>query len=365
MKESVLYNLWLTSIKGMGSAGQHSVIDFFSNAHEAYTADKRDIMSVNGLSSKEKKMISDKSLARAEKIIEECNKKEIDIIDWESENYPSLLREIPDFPLILYVKGNLGSMENEFPVAMVGSRHPSVYGVRMAENFSYELAAAGMTVVSGMARGIDSICHQGALKAGMKTVAVLGCGVDVVYPPENDQFKKVIESSGAVISEYPPGTAPLPGNFPKRNRIICGMSLATMVVECAEKSGTMITANLAGEYDRTVYTIPTNLDNKRGLGNIALARDGARFVYSAREIYEDFVGSQRERVVCGVTKQIENPVNDEDNYILGMLSYSIPTDIDRICERSGLTPKEVNAKMSLLELQGKVSCLSGQRYVLK
>ncbi len=365
MNNSIIYNLWLVSLNGMGTARCHTVINAFSSAKNAFIASEKDIRLTQGLTEKEKTLLCDKSLNKAQKILDECKQKEIDIIDWESEDYPLLLREIADFPLILYVKGNLGNMKDEFPIAMVGTRRPSVYGVKIAEHFSYEIAAAGMTIVSGMARGIDSLCHQGALRAGMKTVAVLGCGVDVVYPPENDQLMKVIENSGAVISEYPPGSAPLPSHFPPRNRIICGMSLATMVVECTERSGTMITANLANEYGRAVYTVPTNLDNKRGLGNIALARDGAKFAYSPDEIYGDFLVSQRERVMAGVEKQIENPINSDDNYILGMLSNSIPTDIDLLCERCGLTAKEVNAKMALLELQGKVSCLSGQRYVLK
>jgi len=365
MNDNLIYNLWLTNLKGMGSIRQHTVLDIFGSAKEAYNAAKADINAMGELSNAEKSTLCDKSLAAAERIYKECEKKGIDIIDYTSVDYPVLLREIPDYPLILYVKGNLGSMADEFPIAMVGTRRPSVYGRRIAEQFSYELAAAGMTVVSGMARGIDSLCHQGALKAGMKTVAVLGCGVDVVYPPENEQLMRVIESSGAVISEYPPGSAPLPAHFPIRNRIICGMSLAAMVVECSEKSGTMISANLANEYGRTVYTVPTNLDNKHGLGNIALARDGAKFAYSSEDIYRDFVHVAPKRVVSALEKKENNPVNEDDNYILGMLSNSIPTSIDQLCDLCGLTAKEVGAKMTLLELQGKISCLSGQRYVLK
>ena len=364
MNKNTLYNLWLTSLKGMGSIRQHSVLSVFGTAEKAYKATKVDINDMQWLSATEKKILCDKNLSEAERIYKDCEQKGIDIVEYTSPDYPLLLKKIPDYPLVLYVKGKLGNMMDEFPLAMVGSRSPSVYGKKIAEQFSYEIAAAGMTIVSGMARGIDSLCHQGALKAGMKTVAVLGCGVDVVYPPENAQLMKVIESSGAVVSEYPPGTAPLPAHFPPRNRIICGMSLATMIVECAEKSGTMITANMANEYGRTVYTVPTNIDNKHGTGNIALARDGAKFAYSSKDIYLDFVKSEPVRVSAGLTKKENNPVNDADNYILGMLSNSIPVGVDQLCERTGLTPKELGAKMTLLELEGKVSCLSGQRYIL-
>jgi len=303
MNESIIYNLWLSGLKGMGSIRQHTVLDAFGSAKEAYNATKADIDAFGEFSAAEKSVLCDKSLDRAERIYKECKQKKIDIIDYTSKDYPVLLREIHDYPLVLYVKGKLGNMADEFPIAMVGTRRPSVYGRRMAEQFSYEIAAAGMTIVSGMARGIDSICHQGALKAGMKTVAVLGCGVDVVYPPENEQLMRVIESSGAVVSEYPPGSSPLSAHFPTRNRIICGMSLAAMIVECTEKSGTMITANLANEYGRTVYTIPTNLDNKNGLGNIALARDGATFAYSPKDIYYDFVQTAPVRVSSGLKKK--------------------------------------------------------------
>lgn len=365
MNDKVIYDLWLTNLKGIGSIRQHAILDAFGNAKEAYYATAADINAMGELSKTEKSLLCDKSLEVAERIYKECENKEIDIIDYTSDDYPVLLCEIPDCPLVLYVKGNLGSMADEFPIAMVGTRTPSVYGRRIAEQFSYELAAAGMTVVSGMARGVDTFCHQGALKAGMKTVAVLGCGVDVAYPPENEQLMHVIESSGAVVSEYPPGSSPLPQHFPPRNRIISGMSLATMIVECAERSGTMITANLANEYGRTVYTVPTNLDNKHGLGNIALARDGAKFAYSSEDIYRDFVQVAPTRVVSALEKKDNNPVNEDDNYILGMLSNSIPTSIDELCMRCGLTAQEVGAKMTLLELQGKISCLSGQRYILR
>ncbi len=365
MNESIIYNLWLTNLKNFGSIRQHIVLDIFGSAKEAFNASKSEIDPIDGLSAREKLSLCDKNLDMAERIYKECESKKIDIIDYESADYPMLLKEIPDCPVILYVKGNLGNMTDEFPVAMVGARTPSVYGRKMAEQFSYEMAAAGMTVISGMARGIDSICHQGALKAGMKTVAVLGCGVDIAYPPENKQLMSVIENSGALVSEYPPGSSPLPAHFPPRNRIISGMSLATMIVECAEKSGSMITANLANEYGRTVYTIPTNLDNKHGLGNIALARDGAQFAYSPEDIYKDLMPSYTSRAICGVANQLSNPVNDEDNFILGLLSNSIPISIDEICNRCGLTAKEVGAKMTMLELEGKISCLSGQRYVLK
>ncbi|MDD4688599.1 MAG: DNA-processing protein DprA [Eubacteriales bacterium] len=365
MKENIIYSLWLTSLTGMGIIRQHSVIDAFKNPQNAYNATRQDIECMPGLSTTEKKILCDKDLSRAEAIYRECTEKGIKIISYESEDFPQLLLEIPDFPVVLYVLGTLGNMTEEFPLAMVGTRHPSVYGSKMAEKFSYEIAAAGMTIVSGMARGVDSICHKGALKAGMRTIAVLGCGVDVVYPPENEQLKKVIESSGAVISEFPPGSAPLASHFPQRNRIISGMSLATMIVECEETSGTMITAGFANEYNRTVYTVPTNLDNKHGLGNIALAKDGAQFVYSPEDIYRDFIQSQPERVASAWETKENNPINNYNNYILGILSGSIPTGIDRICEMTGLSIKEINAKMTLLELEGRVNCLSGQRYVLK
>ena len=365
MNDKIIYDLWLTNLKGIGNIRQHAILDTFGNAREAYCATAMDINAMGELSKTEKTALCDKNLDTAERIYKECENKEIDIIDYTSDEYPVLLRDIPDYPLVLYVKGNLGNMADEFPIAMVGTRTPSVYGRRIAEQFSYEIAASGMTVVSGMARGVDSLCHQGALKAGAKTIAVLGCGVDVVYPPENEQLMRVIETSGAVVSEYPPGTLPLPQCFPPRNRIICGMSLATMIVECSEKSGTMITANLANEYGRTVYTVPTNLDNKHGLGNIALARDGAKFAYSSEDIFRDFVREVPTRVVSALEKKENNPVNEDDNYILGMLSNSIPTSIDELCTRCGLTVQEVSAKMTLLELQGKISCLSGQRYILR
>jgi DNA processing protein len=297
--------------------------------------------------------------------LDDCIKENINIVLLHDNNYPALLSQIDDAPLVLYYRGKISNMAEDFPIAMVGTRRPSVYGVKMALKFSYELASAGMTIISGMARGIDTICHEGALKAGKPTIAVLGCGVDIVYPPENERIKKIIEESGAVISEYPPGTPPLAGNFPVRNRIVSGLSLGVLIVESGERSGTMITAGAASAYNRSLYTLPTNLDNKHGLGNFQAVRDGAQFILSPGDILADFALSEPVRVQKALEQKEEN-IKDEDSLrILSVLSSSIPMNISTICDRTGLSPSCVSTKLTILEMENKICCLSGKRFILK
>lgn len=361
-----LFNwIWLTSLQGLSPLRQNEVIRLFKTPEKAFQATPDEIFSMDELTAKEKQILCNKDLSQAEKIMQDCIREQVDIITLHDPDYPVLLSQIDDAPLVLYYRGKITNMEEDFPIAMIGTRKPSVYGIKMAQKFSFELAEAGMTVISGMARGIDTICHEGALKAGKPTIAVLGCGVDIAYPPENDRLKKIIEDNGAVLSEYPPGMPPLASNFPPRNRIVSGLALGVLIIESGERSGTLITAGAASAYNRSLYTIPTNLDNKHGLGNFQAVRDGAQFIISPGDILADFALSEPIRVQKAMEQKELNVVDEGSMCILGLLNNSIPIKIDQICEKSGLSSKEVSAKLTVLEMEGRICCLAGKRFILK
>ena len=214
---------------------------------------------------------------------------EIKLITILDENYPIKLREIYDPPTTLYVLGNAELLNSNPSIAMVGCRECSDYGKAMATRIAFSLAKKGINIISGMARGIDSFSHVGALNAKGKTVAVVGCGVDIVYPPENKKlFNDIISSGGAVISEYPIATKPEKKHFPARNRIISGLSDGLIVVEAKERSGTLITVDFALEQGRNVYVVPGNVTSQNSVGTNDLAKQGAKIITSIEDILEDF-----------------------------------------------------------------------------
>ena len=297
--------------------------------------------------------------------------------------YPANLREIQTPPGRLYVRGALAE-DDALAVAIVGARAATPYGVAVAERLAADLAARGVTVVSGLARGIDSAAHRGALRAGGRTIAVLGSGVDVIYPPENRRLAKDIETSGALVSQFAPGTRPLAGYFPARNRVIAGLSLGVVVVEAAEKSGSLITAGLAGELGREVMAVPGLLTSPQSVGAHRLIQDGAALIQS----WEDIVGQLplhwRDRVrplkalsatvaraEDGSTNHLahgqhaERHVEDESESTLSLLRIigEEPVGIDSIIERSGMAAGRASAVLVTLEVEGRIRQLDGKRFV--
>ena len=351
-----LYWIWLTQ-SGLNPIRQRELLTLFGAPKEIYECTSNEY-TLKNIDKRDFSHIKNKSLNKATSIWEECLNNNIHLLTYHDENYPELLKQIPDPPMVLYFRGNLGN--DSFPLAMVGTRYPTVYANKMAQKFSLELANAGMTIVSGMARGIDTICHSGALKAGKRTIAVLGCGVDVTYPAENEELKKVIEGNGAVISEFPPGTPPHAGNFPIRNRIISGLSIGTFVIEGSIKSGTMLTVRHALEQDRDVFTIPTNLDNLKGGGNLIMLQQGAKLVMTASDILEEYALNYTEQLVTALA-----PEMGEKDPILAALHNSIPMNIDQICKATSLSASVANSMITMLELSGKVVRLPGKCYILR
>jgi DNA processing protein len=282
----------------------------------------------------------------------------------EDSEYPPLLKEIYDPPVVLYVKGRL-EPPTRANIAIVGSRKTSYYGTEAARKFGFQLAGLGLTVVSGLARGIDSAAHGGALQARGRTVAVLGCGVDVIYPPENDKlYGQILEGGGAILSEFPMGAAPSRQTFPMRNRIVSGMSIGTLVVEAGRESGAMITANFANEQGRQVFAVPGRIDHALSRGCHRLIKDGAKLVDDVDDILSEFghlFSVQRSATPAGEAKVVIPLTGDQERILNALLDDE--TEIDQITARSGLPPAVVSAGLLMLEMKRLVKQLPGKRFV--
>jgi len=273
-------------------------------------------------------------------------------IAWHDASYPAALAAIVDPPPVLWMRGAVDAL-NAPAVAIVGARAASPYGSAVAERLAADLSAAGIVVVSGLARGVDSAAHRGTLAAGGRTIAVLGSGVDVMYPPEHAPLAREIERSGLVVSELVPGTPPHRMFFPLRNRIISGLSRAVVVIEAGEKSGSLITARSALEQGRDVLAVPGNVLSGRNRGAHGLLRDGAKIVESADDILEEL----------GMRAGRRAPASAPADPVLACLTPGEPADLDAIAERSGLTPSRLLPRLFELELHGSVARLGCGRFV--
>ena len=280
-------------------------------------------------------------------------------ITWHDPEYSPRLKEIYDLPPVLFVRGEL-SAEDERSVAVVGTRKPTAYGRESAYQLSYEMARAGVTIVSGLARGIDSIAHRAALEAGQRTLAVLGSGVDVIYPREHTQLAAEILQNGALISEHPLGTRPNAQNFPRRNRIMSGMTLGTVIVEAGDRSGALLTANHALEQNREVFAVPGNIFSPSSLGTNRLIRD------SAAKLVFDYTDVLEELNLSSVGRQIEMtalfPQDESESKVLSYVTYD-PIHIDEIIRSSGLNISMVSSTLAMMELTGLVRQVGGMNYI--
>ncbi len=284
MDKELKFWLKLSRIENLRTQIKLNVVTELGSASKVYYADKNMLL-MAGFSQQQYDYYHGVEMdTEVTQILEACSKKNINILSFSDEDYPELLKYIPDPPLVLYYRGSIPKANS---IAIVGSRKASGYGIETANKMAFNLALADINIVSGLARGIDTAAHAGALEAGGTTVAVLGCGVDIIYPPENRGIMERIVNSGAVISEYPPGSPPSTSHFPCRNRIISGMSVGTLIVEAGMKSGSLITANCALEQGRDVFAIPGNINNFNSMGTNKLIKDGARIVLSVDDILDE------------------------------------------------------------------------------
>lgn len=299
---------------------------------------------------------------KPDEIIIKLEKENINVITIVDENYPKLLAEIYNPPALLYYRGVL-DLRDDFSVAIVGTRKYTSYGQQATESITRDLVKNNITIISGLALGIDALTHLATLKAGGKTVAVLGSGLDrqSLYPSQNRYLAdKIVDAGGAVISEFPLGTAPLKYNFPQRNRIISGLSLGTLVIEAAEKSGALITATYALEQNREVFAVPGNIFSPVSIGPNKLIKDGARSITSALDIIEALNLTQ-------ATAYLDNkkimPESKEEEKIVSKLSFE-PIHIDELVQQTGLDVATANSALVVMEMKGMVKNLGGMNYIL-
>lgn len=282
----------------------------------------------------------------------------IEIIRPGMHEYPASLSEINNYPKQIYYMGDINILKKRC-AAVVGSRNTNQYGRSTAVAIAGKLAEKDVAVISGMARGIDTCAHRGALDAGGSTVAVLGCGVDVCYPEENSALKKELEESGLILSEYPPGTMPMPYHFPQRNRIISGLSEVTIVVQARNSSGALITAELAAEQGREVCAVPGNIDSQYNLGNNKLIKDGARPITCSADVLEVM------RLDVLDDETVRRLLSDTEQLIFSMLSEGGEMTVDELCLSLGKPPAYVNSIVTVMELKGAVYTALGKIFIAK
>ncbi len=291
--DKIVYWIWLSLCCSPSGATFGKLIKEFGDAKDIYLAEGKKISSIIGYRNSDRAALENKSLDRAEEILSFCKKHAVGLLPYYDEKYPELLRGIENPPVLLYYRGRLPDFDKCFTVATVGTRNLSDYGRKNAFKISYDLASAGATVISGMATGIDGVATAGALAAGGATVAVIGSGIDVCYPPQHLRLAREIVKRGCVLTEFAPGTPPNKLNFPKRNRIISGLSRATMVFEGPERSGALITARCAKEQGRAVYALPGNVGSANSQLSNLLIKNGAKICTTAEDILRDFTESYR------------------------------------------------------------------------
>ena len=376
MDEGLEFWLALSHVEGLGVRGAHKLISHFGSPQAAYMASLTELES-SGLSAGVcQAVFTQAGLKEAEREIEEARKADCQLLAYTSEAYPPLLREIADPPLYLYVRGNVQVL-SEHAVSVVGSRRPSAYGLQVARGLSRDLAERNLVIVSGLARGIDSAAHHGALEAKGKTVAVQGRGMDAIYPSENRRLSEKISESGAIISEFPLGTAPTPENFPIRNRIISGLSLGVLIVEASEYSGSLITARLATEQNREVFAVPGNITTAQSFGPNHLIKQGAKLVDQWMDIIEEFPpevrmqllppgeASDQEQPAAGAGTLFEQSLTPEQKMVFEALRVDEALFIDAILGTVPLTQNRVLQALLELEMSGLIRQLPGKNFIRK
>ena len=398
--------IWLATRTHIGERLKVDLVRRFQDPEAIYFADPGSFHGISGLTAEGAAALADKNLQDAEKVLWDCRRKNLRILTWQDAAYPARLKNIPDPPLVLYYKGNLPDFDALPVIGVVGTRKASAYGMNVAGKMGYQISRCGGIVVSGMAAGIDAMATRGALTAGAAAVGVLGCGADVVYPASNRGLFEEMEQYGCLISEYLPGTPPAAYNFPRRNRIISGLSCGVLVVEAPEKSGALITAHAALDQGRDVFVVPGNIDVDTFVGSNRLLRDGAIAVSSGWDVMSEYEAlypdkiteftAQPEKIQSQAAqnaplfgnKQVSKHKEDkkvidngdpspysgledrspsmlsDEQKILSALTGQ-PRPIDDVIAETGIPTAKMLATLTLLQVKGMVKQHPGKRISLK
>ena len=413
--------IWLATRAGLGDRGRRMLMDHFADAEDIYFA--ADFENFASLSPEALSSLQDKKLEEAERILALCKREQISVLTWQDALYPRRLKNIADPPVVLYYKGHFPEVDALPLIAVVGTRKASAYGLTTAKRMGYQIASCGGVIVSGIASGVDSMAMRGALTAGECVIGVLGCGADVVYPASNRALYADVQRQGCLVTEFPPGTPPIGSNFPRRNRIISGLSCGVLVVEAPEKSGALITAQQAADQGRDVFVVPGNIDVETCKGSNALLRDGAIAVSSGWDVVEEyearFPGKLRKNLLSShqtaypdevekiatedekpLLKVAQKPKSPEKNHRKGLFGkkkeidnpdstpYSVPEEValpalspqeeqlvalirrdvhlvDDMMAQVSMPAGQVLATLTMLEVKGIIRRLPGKRVELK
>jgi DNA processing protein len=370
MLDSPTHLGWLALglVPGLGSRSASKLLSAFGGP-EAIFAASLTALEAQGLSAAVAQAIhSQEALGRAGKELARAKELGCGLVTWNDTAYPRLLREIYDPPPLLYLRGD-PEVLSRHAIAIVGTRRPTPYGNQMSERLGRDLAEHGLVVVSGLARGIDTLAHRGALAGGAgRTIGVLGCGIDVVYPKENKKlFEQIVNGGGAIVTEFPMGTPPTPQNFPVRNRIIAGLALGTVVIEGTEHSGSLITARLAMEFGREVYGVPGNTTQPASYGPNQLIKQGAKLVTGWQDVVEELPTPVRaglqpvETATVGERASlVTESLQGSQRLLYELLGLDEARHIDELVERSGLNSSETLATLFELEMKGYIRQLPGK-----
>ena len=368
MQKNIKYWLAINKVPNLGPITIKKLWDHFGSAEEIWKASEGCLLEIEGLNKKAvKSFIENRNRIDLENEIKAVSKEKLKILSLEDKDYPELLKNIYDPPPVLYIKGrNLKS--NDKTVAIVGTRRASRYGKEIAQKLAFELASLGITIVSGMASGIDTSAHKGALEAKGNTIAVFGCGVDVIFPSENRSLASEIESSGALVSEFPLGTGAEKGNFPRRNRIISGLSLGVIVVEGHYDSGAMITAKSALDQGREVFALPGKVDSQTSFGTNGLIKQGAKLVSCLEDILEEF---NMPLVSCDKFQEADTPeskpipkqrFNYEESLLYNLVSEQ-PIPLDEIVQKSHLSISSISSIILRLQMKKLIKQLPRKQFI--
>lgn len=369
----------LNMVRGIGPRLANQLLREFGSPGNVFSA-SRSLLERQGLKPETIRELHDSEVpARADAEIERLEPLGVELLTLADAEYPALLREIHDPPIVLYARGAWRAAIAQPCLAVVGSRRSSSYGVNAALSLARELAASGLTIVSGLARGIDAAAHRGALEASGVTIAVVGTGLETTYPVEHRRLADEIVATGAILSEFPLGTPPLPQNFPYRNRVLSGLSFGVLIVEAAEHSGSLITARLASEQGRDVYAVPGNITSQTSFGPNYLIKDGAKLIQCGRDILEELPVATRNHLAGLVpvthgrgTDEPTSPVQIKidavaltpaENLVLGLLSPDVPAHIDQLLIATGLTSPEMMNALLGLEMKDRIAQLPGKSFL--
>jgi DNA processing protein len=355
----IRYCIGFSHISGIGRVKLSLLQSYFGDLERAWNASPEELKSAGLEARAAETLVAMRGSISLDSEMEKLERYQVKVLGAGDPEYPPRLKEIYDYPPLLYVRGCLAP-EDECAVAVVGTRRPSVYGKQVAEEITTELARNRITIISGLAAGIDSIAHRAALQAGARTIAVAGCGLDMVYPGNHVALARQIMERGALVSEFPLGTRPKAEHFPQRNRIISGMSLGVVVVEAGERSGALLTAHRAVEQNREVFAVPGSIYSPNSKGTNRLVQEGAKLVSDCADILEELN-------LNIVARQLEMrepvPATDTEAQLLGHLTREA-THVDELCRSSGLPVATVTGTLAMLELKGLVKPLGSMNYVL-